>query len=305
MHTATDVLADLPSGLTTRPVRADEVAIVTALFATEELANLGEVMTEEADLVSDWARSEFDITAHTLGVYDGDRLVAYAEWSGSERAEAAVLPAYHGRGIGTALEQWLRTTAAAGGARALRMPTPEGSPGDRLLAALGWHVGWMSWVLTFPAERAVPERPLPAGYDLRMATPEDREAIWTVIEDAFLEWSDRPRETLEDFATSAWERPGFQPWQLRVVTESAGAVVGAVILHLSGDCAFVAKLGVRPEHRNRGLAQALLADAFRAGREHGATRSELGTDTRTGALGLYERLGMEVTHTWVSRMIEV
>jgi ribosomal protein S18 acetylase RimI-like enzyme len=36
-----------------------------------------------------------------------------------------------------------------------------------------------------------------------------------------------------------------------------------------------------------------------AGREHGATRAELSTDSRTGALGLYERVGMRVRQTFV------
>ena len=50
-------------------------------------------------------------------------------------------------------------------------------------------------------------------------------------------------------------------------------------------------------------ARALLVDCFAEAREHGATRSELSTDSRTGALGLYERVGMRVTSTWVHRAI--
>ena len=42
-----------------------------------------------------------------------------------------------------------------------------------------------------------------------------------------------------------------------------------------------------------------------AAHAHGATRSELSTDSRTGALGLYERVGMEVTSTWVHRAIHL
>ena len=55
------------------------------------------------------------------------------------------------------------------------------------------------------------------------------------------------------------------------------------------------------EERGRGLAQALLIDSFAAGTAHGARRSELSTDSRTGALGLYEKVGMVVTSTWVNR----
>ena len=45
-------------------------------------------------------------------------------------------------------------------------------------------------------------------------------------------------------------------------------------------------------------ARALLVDAFARARDHGATVSELSTDSRTGALGLYEHVGMRVTQTW-------
>ena len=44
--------------------------------------------------------------------------------------------------------------------------------------------------------------------------------------------------------------------------------------------------------------RALLVDAFERARDHGATVSELSTDSRTGALGLYEHVGMQVTQTW-------
>ena len=37
----------------------------------------------------------------------------------------------------------------------------------------------------------------------------------------------------------------------------------------------------------------------------GATVSELSTDSRTGALGLYEKVGMQVTSTWVNRAIDL
>ena len=55
--------------------------------------------------------------------------------------------------------------------------------------------------------------------------------------------------------------------------------------------------------RPGGLAQALLVNAFACGREHGATRSTLSTDSRTGALSLYQKVGMEVTDVWVNRAI--
>ncbi len=51
------------------------------------------------------------------------------------------------------------------------------------------------------------------------------------------------------------------------------------------------------DQRGRGRSRALLADSFEVARARGARRSELSTDSRTGALGLYQRVGMEVTST--------
>ena len=46
-------------------------------------------------------------------------------------------------------------------------------------------------------------------------------------------------------------------------------------------------------------------DSFRLAREHGASISELSTDSRTGALGLYEKVGMRTIATWVNRAVRL
>jgi GNAT superfamily N-acetyltransferase len=90
-----------------------------------------------------------------------------------------------------------------------------------------------------------------------------------------------------------------------VVTSHRAEVVAVAVVQLAGESAFIARLATRQDQRGRGLAQALLLDAFEVARQHGATRSELSTDSRTGALGLYTKVGMEVTSTWVNRAIGV
>ena len=57
-------------------------------------------------------------------------------------------------------------------------------------------------------------------------------------------------------------------------------------------------LAVRADQRGLGLARALLADSFEVAQSRGARRCEVSTDSRTGALGLYQRVGMQVTMTW-------
>ena len=295
----------LPAGLSTRPLSLADARATFEVIAAQELADLGRVEVEEADLLSDWQRPSYDLAASSLAVLDGERIVAYAEHLGEERYDAAVLPAYRGRGIGTALAGWVQRLARERGVAILGMPVAQGSAGDRLLAGLGYDVRWTSWVLRLPESATIAARPLPAGYALREATPADHEQVWTVTEDAFLEWAERERTSLADFAAQVWQRPGSEPWHLNVVTGPDGRVVGVAHAWNTGTETYVAKLAVDRAHRGRGLAQALLVAAFAAGRARGATSSSLATDSRTGALSLYEKVGMRVESTWVHRAVSL
>lgn len=299
------VALDLPAGLTTRPLVPPDAAAVTALMAAEELADVGEVVIEEADIVADWQRPGYDVSAHTVGVCDDGRLVAYAEVGPDGRGDAAVHPDHRGRGVGTWLARWTQDKARETGCAVVGMPVPQGSPADRLLESLGHHVRWTSWVLELPEGASVPDRPVPAGYAVRAATEAEWKAAYTVNEDAFLEWSERTRNTFEDWQSQVVRRPGFEPWHLRVVTDPAGEVVAMALLQLHDGQAYVARLATRADQRGRGLAQALLVDAFTTGARHGARRFELSTDSRTGALGLYEKVGMQVTSVWLNRAIDL
>lgn len=295
----------LPDDLTSRPLVMADARAVYEVMAAQEQHDTGEVAIEEADIVADWQRPSYDVSAGTLGVFDGDRLVAYAEYMGSARGDAAVHPDHRGRGIGTALASWMQDRARAAGASEVGMPAPVGSDGDRLMESLGYHVRWTSWVLQLPEGATVPHRDLPAGYAIREATAEDHVACWTVLEDAFLEWSDREREPFEDFAARTLQRPGFEPWNLRVTTDPGGEVVGVTLVLPFGTEGYVDRIATREDQRGRGIAQAMLVDAFAVAREHGCITSGLNTDSRTGALGLYEKVGMRVTQTWVNRGISV
>ena len=300
-----DLAAALPAGLTTRPLAFEDATSVFEVMAAQQQHDLGRVEIEEADIVGDWQRPSFDISGSTAGVFDGDRLVAYAEVGLAGRGDAAVDPAYGGRGLGTALARWMQRRARAAGHSVIGMPVPAGSPGDRLLEELGYHVRWTSWVLHLPEGATIPERPQPPGYVVRQARPEEYPEFHTVLEDAFLEWSVREREHFADFEAEIIRRPGFAPWQMRVVTEPGGAIVAVAVVQLAGHEAYVSRLATRADQRGRGLAQALLVDCFEQARGHGATKSGLSTDSRTGALGLYQKVGMTVTDVWVNRAIEV
>lgn len=297
----------LPSGLVTRPLVPGDARAVYELIAEQERTDVGVAEVEEDDLVSEWQQPSYDLSANSIGVLDGERIVAYVEYMGEERYDAAVLPSHRGRGIGTWLAGWVQDLARSRGAVMLGMPVPEGSAGDHLLTGLGYDVRWTSWVLRLPEGASVRERALPDGYVVREATAADHERVWTVTEDAFLEWAVRARAPFEDFAARVWQRPGFEPWHLQVITAPDGTVAGVANAWNSpvdnGLDTYVSKLAVAASHRNRGLAQALLVAVFAAGRERGATSSSLSTDSRTGALSLYEKVGMRPASVWLHRAI--
>jgi GNAT superfamily N-acetyltransferase len=299
-------MMDLPDGLTQRPLRHEDSAAVTDVMAAQELEDAGVVMIDEADIIGDWQKPSFDLASSTVGVFDGDRLVAYAEVSGTDRGDAAVHPDHRGRGIGTALALWMQETARAKGLTTIGMPVPVGSPGEKLLTSMGYRPRWNSWVLALPEGKVIEEQPLADGYTVGEATEDQWPEVHTLLEDAFLEWSRRERETWEDFHAQVVQRPGFEPWNVRVATDPSGEVVGAAIVYVDTlGAGYIPKLGVRRDQRNRGLARALLADSFTVSRAHGARTSELGTDSRTGALSLYEKVGMEVISNWVNLAISL
>lgn len=294
----------LPEGYTSRQFTMSDAPAVFELMAACELADLGSVEIELADITSDWTSSSYSFD-DGIGVYAGDELVAYTERMRRDRGDGAVHPDHRGRGLGTALAGWLAQRAAEYGDPAIGIPYPVDSAGDRLLAELGWQPRWNSWILALPAGAQIEARALPDGYQIRAAEPSDYESAWHVVEDAFLEWSERDKEPYDDWAHAIFERDGFEPWQLRVALDDSATVVGAAVLIMAdeGRDGYIDKLAVRGDQRNRGLAQALLADAFAIAREHGAVTSTLSTDSRTGALSLYEKVGMVITSNWVNRAI--
>ena len=300
----------LPPGFTTRPLAPSDSAAVYDLMAAQELHDIGTVEIEEEDLIAEWQRPSYDLEGSSVAVLDGERIVAYGELMGARpvrRRGPSRLPEDAGSGPGSP-----SGCASSHGRAALRWS------GCRCRKARRATDSWRSSA-TASAGRAgcsafrpvAPSRSgrLPDGYALRVATEADREQVWHVVEDAFLEWSDREKESFEDFAAQFWLRPGFEPWQLQVVTAPDGGIAGAVFSTMSeadgNRETYVSAIAVHKEHRNRGLAQALLVAAFSSGREHGASSSCLSTDSRTGALSLYEKVGMVTDSVWVNRAIDL
>ena len=65
---------------------------------------------------------------------------------------------------------------------------------------------------------------------------------------------------------------------------------------------YIGQVGTRRPWRKRGLASALISASLAAAVADGKSSASLGVDadSPTGAVGVYERLGFEVKHKFVS-----
>jgi mycothiol synthase len=301
----TVVAPALPEPLTSRPLTFADLAATTEIVAASEEADIGQVFVEIEDVKADWQRPSFDLETESVGILDGDRLVAVGEVFKARRAEAYVHPKHRGRGIGAALMRWTWDVARAGGGTVVGQSIPESNAGaTALLRANGYQPRWTSWVLELPEGAEIVRAELPPHVTVRDLVPaRDERAAFQVIEDAFNEWPDRQPSTFEDWAPGVIGRDGFEPWNLLLaverVADGSEVVVGACHVVLSDDEGWVNQIAVRADRRGQGIARALLVEAFSKARAKGAARSGLSTDTRTGALGLYERVGMRVAKTFV------
>ena len=290
-------LTDLPGGLTARPLVDGDLDAVVALMRRAETEIYGEPFVDRADVASEWESPDTDPAKHLHGVFAGESLAACAS-AARDTAMVFVDPSHTGRGIGSAITAWTERAMAAAGREVVRqfVPEPDGAAA-LLMEERGYRVAWTGWVLGMNGGDAIAHRSLPDGFEVRPFEPADAADAHAVIEDAFAEWITRERSTLEAWSVENLQREGSDPGH-HVVATHDGEIVGVSVVHDSGNASWVHQLAVRRDRRGLGLAQELLAASFEAARGRGRPRSMLGTDSRTGALGLYERLGMRPLATF-------
>ncbi len=116
---------------------------------------------------------------------------------------------------------------------------------------------------------------------------------------AFSEWDERDPEPYEVWASQVIEHPAFRP-DLSPLAFDGDELVGVVIAADYPELAegWIQQLATKAAHRRRGIAQALLRTSFGWFHEAGRRVVGVATDSRTGALGLYEKVGMHVVRQY-------
>lgn len=290
---------ELPDGLALRPATPSDAASILRLVEIAEEHYDGEVEVELSDVEMDLGRVGFDVERDCVLVLDGDDAVAWANVH-RERAEADVRPTHQRRGIGTALLRWSEAHARElGGEKVSQTVTDHNGDARGLFLANGYEPRGTSWILTIAFDEPPPEQPIPDGISIRSYDPDrDEAATYRVIEDAFNEWEGRTPNTIEEWRAYVTDHAAFAPALSRVALDRDEVVGVTLSFDYAADEGWVQQVATKATHRHRGIARALLAETFRAFYDRGKASCALSTDSRTGALGLYERVGMHVRRSY-------
>ncbi|MFJ9950521.1 GNAT family N-acetyltransferase [Kitasatospora sp. NPDC091207] len=279
------------------PADAPAVHRLVTACERELLGDAGDRAENAADgVAADLALPGLDPAHDTLLVEDAAGAVVGRAWvHGGRRSKVDVHPAHRGRGLGGALLDWAEARARQLGSERISQTLLDGDRAAvELLRSRGYGPFVTQWLLEIQlaTEPVVPA--LPAGVTVRPFRRGDEHAAYRLTEDAFDEWQVR-RKPYEEWARHTVERAAFAP-ALSPLAFADGQLVGAVLsldVPESGE-GYVERVAVRRDHRNRGIARVLLQEAFRAFHRHGRRTCTLWTHSETGALSLYERVGMTV-----------
>jgi mycothiol synthase len=282
------------------PLRPQDLEAVYELVARAERHDIGEVEIDREDLLTDWSLPGMDMSRDTVGVFSGPELVAGAQLTLRYRAEVAVAPQARDRGVGTWLREWTERRAAEKGWEMVAQVVPDSNAQAReLFLAAGYRIRHTSWVLRIEHDDEPLEPQLPDGIAIRAYRPEDEDAVYRLFEDAFNEWPGREPQAFKEWAAITTRRHDFRADLFALAVDRGEIVGGAMSLAVSGE-GWIDKVAVKATHRNRGIARALLQHSFREAWHRGERISGLSTDSRTGALTLYEKVGMTVRRSYTS-----
>ncbi len=290
----------LPNYTLHSPTPAD-VSEVIAFLAACDLADLGEETTHEPDEVQRWwVREETQLVRDAAG-----QLVGYCSLSADDPTNAYcdiyVHPDRRSQGLEEALVDQMEALARA---KLLAVPSDKpilldsgiGRRNVGIRAALeGRGFGYVRtfWRMRIDQTAPPPAPAWPAGITLRTYQPEaDARVVYDTVAAAFADhwnWHGAP---FEEFVEDT-QKPTFDP-TLWFLAMEGDQIAGATLCTKEPTKGWINKVAVLRPYRKRGIAKALLYQAFGAFWGRGVTRVELGVDAEslTGAQRLYEEVGM-------------
>lgn len=278
-----------------------DAGAIYELIAAAEVGWHGQAEVIVDRVAADLRRPLIDLGVDTLVVEAPGGGVAGWAWNhGGKRAQVDVHPSYRGLGLGTRLLEWAEGRSREVESEWIAQTVDDADKaGTELLQSRGYDVLAVNWLLERPLSSE--QRAIPAGIRLESYDSARAEQAHDVVEDAFAAFGSR-RKSFEEWAELTIARASFRPDASTLAYD--GDVLVGVVIALDGDEGYVEQLAVGADHRNRGIARAMLDRTAAEFHRLGRTDLILWTHSGTGALAMYEHLGLSVRRsTTVHRLM--
>ncbi len=300
--------SSLPPGYQLRaPVAEDAEGAANVVMALN-IADTGDPDFSVDELREEWQEINIADDARVVVAPD-DRIAGYITMYDKAHvvlnADGYVHPDYAGRGIGATMLEWAEEWARARVGRA-----PEGArvvlrhgiiptnlDARRLLESRDFTLVRTYYRMAIDLDAEPPAPAWPDGLAVRpFVLDQDERQTYEAKEEAMRDhWGQLPSafERLVKQTTTS----GFDPslWLLAVDGQE---IAGVALAENNPDKGFIRTVAVRRPWRGRGVATALLRQAFGEFYRRGHRRVELAVDSEslTGATRLYQRAGMHVAY---------
>jgi mycothiol synthase len=325
--TAAPVILPLSSAeLTWRPATTDDIDAILDCEREIGLADHPHYVTIREEIEEDFEHSYVDLARDTLLAVDPSGVVLawgfVLEPPGQETLVREILaggvrPSQRGRGLGRVVLEWQvarGTERLAASDRALPgwLMTFVDSRVDaapRLFARFGLSPARYFLELRRDLAEPVPALALDSQLTLEPFSAERSEAARLARNESFRDhWGSQPMN--DEQWVSFTGRSTFRPDLSFLAVAPDGSVAGFVFSSVSEDdwpgqgfsSAYLDLVGVTRAWRKRGIAAALLAVTLTAVAEAGLEKAvlDVDSDSPTGALGLYTRVGFEESNRSVN-----
>jgi mycothiol synthase len=286
-----------------RPLREEDAEAVASLYR----AAFGDDRPLDAEEIASWFRNPGFRRDRLRVLEANEQLIAgYGDIAvTSDVVELDVAAPGHWE----TFLNWAEEAARSEGIPRVRVFFPAGHELADVVASRGYHYWRSAYTMEIELGEAPPDTGTPpSGIELRPYADAEAEMLRAALNEVFAGDPFYENATPERFRAFFLGARGFDP-SLWLLAWDTHTLVGFVLAYpqRTGDPTVgqVRSLGVRPAWRRKGLGEALLREAFRELHARGLRTIQLGVDAEntTGALGLYERVGMRVLRrqdNWVT-----